>query len=321
MLVTQYDSPWKDVLERFFPQFMRFFFPGAYRAIDWTRNFEFLDKELQRVVRDADVGTRFVDKLVRVFLRSGEAAWVLIHIEVQGQTDADFSERLYVYNYRIFDRWRVRVVSLAILADTDPEWRPDRYGHSLWGCRVSLRFPVAKLLDYADRWASLERSRNPFAVVVMAHLKAQATARDPEARLHWKWQLVRGLYERGSSKQDVLELFRFIDWLMDLPPELGARFEEALQEYEEKHEMPYVTSIERRAIERGMQKGIERGIEQGIQKGAFRQLMRALRKRFGAVPEGAEAQLRRLDTERLEELLDEALTAPSWDAFASCLPS
>ncbi|UZQ54604.1 hypothetical protein OOK60_00570 [Trichothermofontia sichuanensis B231] len=38
-------------------------------AIDWSRPHEFLDTELQQVVRDASVGRRFADKLVFENLR------------------------------------------------------------------------------------------------------------------------------------------------------------------------------------------------------------------------------------------------------------
>ncbi|NET58274.1 MAG: hypothetical protein F6K47_19585, partial [Symploca sp. SIO2E6] len=50
------------------------------------------------------------------------------------------------------------------------------------------------------------------AVVTLAHLQAQATLQTPETRLQWKLRLVKGLYNRGYSKKDILELFRFIDW-------------------------------------------------------------------------------------------------------------
>jgi hypothetical protein len=90
----EYDSPWKEALERYFPPFMEFFFPQAYQEIDWSRGYEFLDKELQRVVRSAAVGRRYVDKLARVWRRSGAEAWVLVHIEVQGHAEAGFPERL-----------------------------------------------------------------------------------------------------------------------------------------------------------------------------------------------------------------------------------
>src|SRR4051812_4704585 len=98
-------------------------------------------------------------------------------------------------------------------------------------------------------------SDNPFAVLVMAHLKTQATARQPESRLEWKLRLVKGLYERGFSREDVLELFRVIDWMMALPRELAASFDQSLQEFEEERSMPYITSVERHGIEKGIQQG------------------------------------------------------------------
>src|SRR5712691_3658583 len=95
---------------------------------------------------------------------------------------------------------------LAVLGDASPTWRPTRYEQNLWGCRVGITFPVVKLRDYAARWEALEASDNPFAMVVMAHLQARATRRDPEGRLQGKLRLIRQLYERGYARQDVLEL-------------------------------------------------------------------------------------------------------------------
>src|SRR5436309_208362 len=207
-----YDSPWKEALERYFEAFLAFFFPAAHADIDWARGYEFLDTELQQVVRDAELGRRLADKLARVWRKGGQEAWVLAHVEVQGQQQAAFAERMYVYNYRLYDRFHRQVASLAVLADTRPEWRPDAFGYDLWGCRPGIRFPVVKLLDYEARWEELEASANPFAVLVMAHLRTQATRRDPESRLQWKLRLVKGLYDRGFSRSDVLEIFRFIDW-------------------------------------------------------------------------------------------------------------
>jgi hypothetical protein len=169
---TDLDSPWKEILEGYFQEFMAFFFPEAHSDIDWTRGYEFLDKELQQVVRDAELGRRLVDKLVKVWRQDGEETWVLVHIEVQGQEEAAFAERMYVYNYRLFDRYRLPVASAAVLGDDRPTWRPNSFGYNLWGCEVGIRFPVAKLLDYTDRWKELEATENPFGVVVMAHRRA-----------------------------------------------------------------------------------------------------------------------------------------------------
>ncbi|HQY93279.1 MAG TPA: hypothetical protein PLS79_16825, partial [Caldilinea sp.] len=73
---TDFDSPWKDILDLLFAEFMAFFFPDAYTAIDWSRGHEYLDKELQKITTDADTGRRTVDKLVKVYLLDGAELWV-----------------------------------------------------------------------------------------------------------------------------------------------------------------------------------------------------------------------------------------------------
>jgi predicted transposase/invertase (TIGR01784 family) len=71
------------------------------------------------------------------------------------------------------------------------------------------------------------------------------------ARKEWKFRLTRLLYERGYERQDILNLFRFIDWILELPEDLKRSFRDELEEYERKNQMPYVTSIERMGIEQG----------------------------------------------------------------------
>jgi hypothetical protein len=45
---------------------MEFFFPKVAADIDWSKGYEFLDKELQKVVRKADSTRGTVDKLVKL---------------------------------------------------------------------------------------------------------------------------------------------------------------------------------------------------------------------------------------------------------------
>ena len=264
---SDYDGAWKEALEHYLSEFVAFFFPEAHAAIDWSRGYEFLDKELQQVTRDADLGQRRVDKLVQVWREEGEPAWVLVHVEVQSQREADFAERMYVYNYRLFDRYHRLVASLAVLGDESATWRPERFGYDLWGCSVAFRFPVVKLLDYRAQWSALEVSDNPFATIVMVHLKAQETRGDDEARQRWKLSLTRRLYERGYGREDVLRLFRFIDWVMQLPEGLEESYWRELRAYEEVEGMSYVTSVERIGIKQGIQQGIQQGMQQGLLAG------------------------------------------------------
>jgi len=111
------------------------------------------------------------------------------------------------------------------------------------------------------------RAASPFSLqVVLAHLKALETRGDPAARRLWKWRLVRGLYERGFDAEDVRQLFRLIDWLMELPPALESAFRQELDAYEEGRRMPFVTSIERQGMLRVIE-GVLRGKfgEEGVQ--------------------------------------------------------
>lgn len=62
------DNAWKNVLNRYFPEFVAFFFPQIYAEVDWRRGYEFLEQELAQLARDQRVGRRLADKLVRVSL-------------------------------------------------------------------------------------------------------------------------------------------------------------------------------------------------------------------------------------------------------------
>jgi hypothetical protein len=262
--LSDLDSPWKEAVEQFLAPFLALFFPVIYRAIDWGHGYESLDKELQQVVRDAQVGRRLADKLFKVWRRDGREAWLLIHIEIQGKKEKAFPERMFVYSYRIYDRYRRPVVSLAVLADDNPNWRPNRFEYNMWGCTVGIRFLTVKLLDYQAYAATLERDPNPFAAVVLAHLKTLETRADPAARGQWKIRLVKGLYERGSNARQIRQLFRLIEWMMSLPEELEQQFQAEIARFEEERRMTYLTSYERRGIEIGRKEGLEKGLLEGI---------------------------------------------------------
>ena len=94
-----YDTPWKEIIEFFFPQFMAFFVPGSQEDIDWGKDIKFLDKEFQKLTKESVFGQRHTDKLVEVTLKNNSKKWILIHIEVQAQSKSDFPERMFVYNY------------------------------------------------------------------------------------------------------------------------------------------------------------------------------------------------------------------------------
>ena len=210
---------------------------------------------------------------------------------------------MYIYNYRLYDYYKTKIMSLAVLTDNNPTWRPNKFEQKLWGCEVTLKFPIVKILDYTSKWAELEKSTNPFALVVMAHLKALETAKDIKLRLKWKLTLVKMLYQKGYLRQDIYELFRFIDWLLMLPKGLEKEFKIELTKFEEEYKMPYVTSIERL------------GKEEGIQEGAIldkqKVLSRLLNRKFGLNEQETELISNQFDPDLLDKAIDEFVFANS----------
>jgi hypothetical protein len=314
---ADYDSPWKDIIEQFFEQCLLFFFPRIYKQIEWSKGFSFLDKEFQKISKDAETTRQTVDKLVKVYLLGGEELWLLIHIEVQSQRDQDFAARMFTYHYRIFDKYHRQVVSLALLADEHAAWRPSLYEEKNFGCEVRLKFPIIKLLDYRAKLPQLERSQNPFALVVLAHLRALETKRAPQKRMLAKLQLIRLMRGRGFTKKHIADLLRFIDWVLTLPAELERQLTDTVEKEEENMKrQKYVTSWERM----GEAKGLEQGLEQGQIKSLRTTIADTLELRFGVKAESMLAELTPInDATLLRSLQRHAVVCKSLDEFESQL--
>ncbi|MEH2182400.1 DUF4351 domain-containing protein [Nostoc sp.] len=288
------DSPWKEILSAYFPQAMQFFFPETDILIDWSRPHEFLDKEFQQIVREAETGRRYADKLVKVWQLQGEEIWLLIYVEIQAIPEDAFPQRMFSYNLRIFDKYGKGAISLAILCDANATWRPHQYSYNYPNTRLNFEFGIVKLLDYQNNWAELEASNNPFATVVMTHLKTQQTAKKPQERKTWKFSLIRRLYELGLQERDIRNLYRFIDWVMILPKPLEAEFWQEFKQFEQERSMSYITTGERI--------GYERGKEEGRQEGKQELVLRLLQRRIGELPQEVQQRIQTLSLEQLEAL-------------------
>ena len=313
-LNDHYDSPWKEAIEQYFPEFMTFYFPDAYGGIDWTKEHVFLDQELRAVVQDAELGTRFVDKLVRVTELSGEESWIYIHVEVQGTRQAEFAKRMFVYNYRIFDRYEKPVASLAVLADEHKQWKPTSWGYSVLGCRHTLEFPVAKLTDYDEKLDELLASENAFGLITAAHILTRQTRKEHQERYEAKLHLIKILYQRHWDKQRVVNLLTVVDWLMTLPAWLETKVWKEIETIEEHKNMKYITSIERIGIAKGRVEGRIEGRVEGRVEGESKLLKRQLERRFGALPAWAIELLSNANEPSLEAWGVAILTAQTLEA-------
>jgi hypothetical protein len=259
---TDYDSAWKEVIERLFDPFTGFFFPDIHQDIDFSKGIEILDSELRDITPYGNVGKRYADELVKVHLKDGSQAcvWVFIHIEVQGKKEKKglFPERAYIYNYRIYDQnieKGVKVISVAILTDEDENYRPDEYLVQQWGFELRMKIPMVKIIDFKNKKElreKLETSDNPMAMVVKAQLQRYELKKaDNNKKYSVKWELIHQCYERKYPKEEIRVLLKFIDWLIRLPEGLTEQLSKKIAILEEEYKMPYVTSWERLGEKKG----------------------------------------------------------------------
>ena len=176
------DGGWKQVIDDFLEDFFLFFFPAIHSLIDFREKCQLLDKELAALVAGSATGRRHVDKLIEVHWKDGRRDLLLVHVEVQAQEDFDFAGRMFVYNSRISDRYARPVVSLALLVDDDPSFRPHEYYREVAGCELRFTFPVVKLLDYKTE-DELRGDSNPFAIRVAGAVEEVAGGQECPASL------------------------------------------------------------------------------------------------------------------------------------------
>ncbi len=252
------DSAWKDVIEELFEDFLAFFFPTMYADIDFSKGYTFLDKELQKIIDRDEIGKRYADKLVKIYLKSGTEKWLLIHIEVQGYREKNFAERIFIYTYRIFNRYNKEVVSVVILTDPDPGYRPNRYSRQRWGFRLEMEYPLVKLVDYRTSREVLETSNNPFALVTQASLRYIENRGKEEKLYDTKKELIRTLLKKQYPKNRIRTVLKFIDWLLQLSEEREQKLDNEILKVTGGKSMPYVTSWERRAAKKAAEEATEK---------------------------------------------------------------
>ena len=306
------DGGWKQMIEDYLEEFFRFFFPDVHASINFQAGHKFLDKELAKVLVDTETGDRRADKLIQVQWMDGTVEWILLHVEVQAQRDADFARRMYVYNYRIWDRYQKPVISLALLVDASATFRPNRFHQGKGGCQLEFRFPVVKLLDYKTE-EELAADPSPFALASLIQLRKIQAGRDVQQRYRFKLAFIRELYSRGYERDDILKLFRFMDYILRLPDDLASRFRSELESIEEKLSMPYVTSVERLARQEGS-RVLNRESNRVFEQCSRDLLLQTIQIRFGQIPDPLRASINACtSTEQLSDFHRQALLANSLD--------
>ncbi len=258
------DTLWKGILEDLFDDFLRFVYPNADEIFDMARGFEFLDKELEDIFPQTDEeNIRYVDKLVKVWLKDGTEKWILFHVEAQGKTEKNFSERMYIYNYRIRDKFNCKIAAWAILVDKNKKFLPTCFKESYLGTTITYEFNMLKIINQDEE--ALRKMDNPFAIVVLTVLLALKKTKKNELELiDLKMDLVKELMKRNIEKKKIKALMNFLQYYVRFNSENTLIFEKKLEQFKGKK---YPMGIEELLLHQAEVKGEKRGEKRGEKAG------------------------------------------------------
>ena len=274
--MSQYDSAWKKVIKQLFKDFLLFFFPDIYHAVDFNKEIIFLDHELKEISPGSAMGNRDADVLVKVHLKDNSIKYIAIyiHIEVQSQQRPNFMERIFIYLYRAFDirkEAHIPVISVAILTDDNINYRPNEYNFRLFGFELKMKIPIIKILDYKykeELIKKLETTKNPIAMIVKAQLKShEVKGSDNDKKFEVTKELIRQCYKNGYNDKETKIIMHFFDWVIRLPEPFKDKIKQVIKQVEEEFKMEYVPIWLRDEREEGIKIGEEIGEKRGEKRG------------------------------------------------------
>jgi hypothetical protein len=202
------DALWKGIIESLIEEFMAFFFPDFVDQIDFSRKPDFLDTELEKLMGDNESSKRLADKLIRLWLKSGIEHWFLAYVEAQDYSDKTFGCRMFEGYYRVRDKYKRPVTSLAIYTNSNRKFHFTKYEEEFWGTKITHLFNAYILLDNPPEHLAL--NPNPFAAVMEAAWMQLKRPKDEQTLYNLKLDLVKRLKARNIPEEKAILIIEFI---------------------------------------------------------------------------------------------------------------
>ena len=296
MAQIDHDRLFKELLESFFAEFLALFFPEAHAAVDLS-HLRFLQQE---VFTDVTAGEKHVvDILAETKLR-GEEGLILVHVENQARIQPDFNERMFIYFSRLYQKFRRRILPIAVFSYDQAYEEPDllRLGFPFLDV---LQFRFYKLELKKRHWRDYIQSENPVAAALLSKMGYR-----PEEKVRVKIEFLRMLARMRLDPARITLLAGFFETYLKLTQAEEEEFLEELRTLApaEVAEMMEITTSWH---------------EKGLIEGQIALVLRLVRKRFGQVPAELEQALRSLSREQIEALGEALLDAKNLDELRAMM--
>ncbi len=202
--MTDHDALFKSLIGEFFLEFLELFFPEIAQDIEPDS----IQEKEQELLTDIIGGkTNRVDIIRQVRLKD-EATLVLVLVEPQSYDEKEFGERLFRYFIRLYDKYRLPVLPVAVLSYERPKHAaPNSYV-------VGFRHFSTVIFNYATiqlnrlAWQEFADKGNPVACALMAKMPV-AKADRPIVKLTALDRLA-GLKAKSGPAAPNIRFYRYL---------------------------------------------------------------------------------------------------------------
>jgi len=254
-----HDQLFKQLINHFFKDFLKAFFPQVHDHIDFSA----IKPLSEEVYTDLLEGkNRKLDIVTETKLKGKETV-LLIHVEPQSYREKDFHQRMYHYFSLLYNKYRKPIVPIAVFSYDEIHDEKDTF---------SITFPFIHVLDFhflklelkKKNWRDYIESDNPAAAALLAKMGYKE-----EEKIQVKKEFLKMLVRMEQNPAAS----RFINDFFEIYLKLEKAEEEQLMEEIQKLDnaedfMKLPNSWERRGLEKGKmeekQKMAIRLLEKGL---------------------------------------------------------
>lgn len=280
--MIDHDRLFKELLSTFFLEFLELFFPELITYLE-PNSLQPLDKE---IFTDVTAGERYEADLIFKARFRNQDSFFLIHTEHQARTETNFSQRMFRYFARLYEKFAVPVYPIVLFSYDAPR-RPEQTSHR-------VEFPDKLILDFnysviqLNRlsWRDFLQQENPVATALMAKMNIA-----PEDRPRVKLECLRLLATLRLNPAKMQLISGFVDTYLRLNTEEEAIFQAEIVNLElvqQEEVMEIVTSW----------------METGIQQGKIAVILRLLNRKIGTLEPELHERIRSLSITKLEDLAE-----------------
>jgi hypothetical protein len=291
-----HDQLFKQLLNTFFLDFLDLFAPQFSQYVN-RDSIEFLPQEYFTDLLEGD--RRVLDLIVKVDLigrmnaPESSRVSVIINLEHQSSSEADFNRRFFFYFSQIHREYLQPVFPIVIFSFDSPQRREkNQYEVTVPGFPV-LNFNFLAIQLNQLNWRDFLGRENPVAAALMSKMKI-AVADRPKVKV----ECLRAIANLRLDPVKTFLLSGFVDNYLRLTPPEEVQFRSEIDLLPLSIEKEQIMEITTSWMERGIEQGMERGKIEGEQSLVIKQLARKL----GNISDELLTQINCLDLESVESL-------------------